>query len=655
MGYIIGGQQRKLIVAGTDANFKETQTIPNTLPKRSNGNFDKSRNASLRQASYPDVTRTAPLFNDPRYTSSSLSIPSDQRTLNGLYRYFAETDPICGASLRMHTDLPLADLRLGQCEDTGVQQHFEEMWERINGYKLLNDIASEYHEIGDVVPFGAFNESDYMWDQFAILNPDYVKVEATWINQRPLIKLIPDETLKKVVQTQSPRFLFDQLPNEIKHYVLFNQEIPLDPNNTFQISHAKRPYELKGKSLIKRILKMLMLEDRFNQANFALATRHAVPLTVVKVGDPNSGYIPNDDEIDAVRDLFAAWELDPNFSIYYHYGIDVQFYGSNGRMLPIGPELDRIYRLKFIGLGMHEQLMTGQGGSYAQAYIGLEVQRQRYLNFQLKLENFVHSGVFKPIADLCGFYRVKQSSVGFATHSHMKYGKPLLENLPKVFSGLRDYQDNKEFKEYITKRAQEQERLVRDYVYPKLDWGAMSAASDENLKNYIKWLADNRPHLVDDATLARMARLDRDTQEKAFMEDIKRKAKRYKEIANEGLLNFMPKDKTIGGQGGGGGDFGGGMDLGGLGGPEVGLGGVGMGGGEEPAMPIGEGGPPETSQGQVPPQAPGGNPVASALKELEPDIVSEARSDDIFYSQENLKLMNSKKYENLAMIREMNK
>jgi hypothetical protein len=1076
MPYLIGGK-RPTIIKGTEEEFKKAVLanknidLPNISPKRSVGTLNKLGNV-------PDVTRSAPLFNDPRYTSSTLSIPTDDRTLNGLYRFFAETDPIVGAGLKIQSELPLADLNLGQCEDSGVQQHFEDMWDRINGRKTLQDTVSEHNEIGDVTLFGAFNQSDYMWDQFAILNPDYVKIESTWINSKPLIKLIPDEALKKIVQTQSPRYIYEQLPPDIIRYVLFNQEIPLAPNNTFHIAHAKRPYEARGRSMIKRILKILMLEDRFNQALFALATRHAVPLTVVKLGDPQTGFIPNDDEIDSVRDMFchsedtevltengfknykdvlesekiacfdptnnslvydlpthfhefdyegdmihfnsrctdilvtpnhkmrvahrenriwedlradqvtqdhytracvdtytelpvddkikigdieipilvwfefvgwyisegslrgkysginitqikkeecklienclnnlqlkwdkydnnycinyaplyrfienelgriskdkkipkwmknapkqllekffdayvlgdgnevthkngttlivcntsskqlsndlqeialklgystrltfeenpvfrdpktkieykvrpsgkrkgeaydtayriycsndnvskfpgfawrikekieefipkleniklpkkgkkyiwkdidlkylldklgsadaigkfmnvsgttirvqlrkkdievhkpgqrnpkyiweqndniqrvpykgkvwcfttptgyfitrrngriaiqgnSNWEMDPNFSIFYHYGIDVQFYGSNGKMLPVGPELDRIYKLKFIGLGVHEQLLTGQGGSYSQAYINLEVQRQRYLNLQLKIDQLVHIGWFKPIADLCGFYRVKSAVSGYGGISNRRWGNTQnASHLQNIFSSLRDYKDNQEFKEFIKKKAEENQKLqqsqVREYVYPKLDWGGMSAAADENLKNYVKWLAKERPNLVDDATLARLAKLDRDDQEKATMEDLRRKRDRLTQITKEGLLEFLPKTK------GGGGDFGGGLpgdipvDMGGGLGAEPPL------EGGAPDMPIGEGGAPDTAGGDIPPAG----VSAKMYKELKHEVLGLRDTDDMITIGENEFLKNSKYQEDYAILKAVNK
>ncbi|MFA5398538.1 MAG: hypothetical protein WC346_21170, partial [Methanogenium sp.] len=159
-----------LIVRGTDENFhkalqhREGTSVSFNLPKplRGYGNMDKIKNANLMQKTgILDTSRNAPLFNDPRYTSSTLAIPTDERSLHGLYRFFSETDPITGAGLKLLSELPLASLRLGICEDTGVQQHYEEMWERINGFKLINDAVAEYHEIGTVSLFGEYNESDY--------------------------------------------------------------------------------------------------------------------------------------------------------------------------------------------------------------------------------------------------------------------------------------------------------------------------------------------------------------------------------------------------------------------------------------------------------------------------------------------------------------
>lgn len=633
-----------VIVKGTEENFKkalenrEDQQIKLPKPLLTYGSQDRIKNASiLQKTGFLDTSRNAPLFNDPRYTSSTLAIPTDERSLHGLYRFFAETDPIVGASLKLLSELPIASLSLGITEDSGVQQHFEEMWDRINGYKLISDAVSEYYEIGTVVLFGSYNEADYMWDQFSVLNPDYTKIESTWINETPLIKLIPDEALKKIVRSQSPRALYNQIPEEVKKYVLFNQEIPLDPNNTFLLTHAKRPYETKGRSIIKRILKVLMLEDRFNQANFALATRHAVPFTVAHVGDQNMQWLPSEEDLKEVQEAISAWELDPNFTFIWHQGFRIEYYGSNGRALPVGPELDRIYRLKFIGLGVHEQLLSGQGGSYSQAYVGLEVQRQRYLNLQLKLSQLFHNGIFKPISEMCGFYRIRQAVAGYGGVKKVKYGKEDNElwKLKEMYKNANDY-SNPDFNEFIQRKfaeyKQRQLKSSKEYVFPKLDFGALNAIYDENMKNYIKWMQEKYPELVDSGLIARLAKLDRDDQLKAKINDMKRKRDFYKELQKEGLLEMYMKEnniKPVGGEGLGPIDFGEGpLNIPAA--PE--------GGGEEvPPAPVGEGGPPETVEGITPPAAPPGE-AASSL-DNETMVRKLVFDDDKIIEKENKKML----------------
>ena len=1062
-GNIIVGQEyengnKQIITGNTEQAFHLTKQalgnegiqtltqVPDINPV-SSVSFRKIGDRIIKRGSSAnlDISRNSPLFNDPRYTSSTLAIPTDDRTLHGLYRFFKDTDPIVSAAIRVHSEMPLANLELGECEDSGVQTHFEEMCDRINLHRTIGDAVNEFWTIGNDYLFGAWNEKDYMWDQFTLLNPDYVKIESTWLNQKPLVKLIPDENLKKIVQTRSPEYLYKQLSPDIIRYVLYNNEIPLHPNNIFILSHDKAPYEVKGKSIIKRILKTLMYEDRLQQAQFAIATRHIVPLTVVKLGDPATGWVPSTDEMEAFREMLAGWEMDPNFcydektecltkngwkkytelthdteiasfnsetstleyhkpqainiqdyddmmyhfigknydikvtpnhrmwvkrnnewqivlaedvkptdqirnvidnyvgdelpeyleiageqvktedwfefagwylsegssyfdvkyntqysvtitqmkqlgrdtivklldklpwnwnlhaknsytingkkfanyvveqlgklaehkklpiwmltankkylmillhawllgdgtqwkkkdglifykgystskqlaeamqeiafkcgyyvkirkqktesyidlktkvrkfarvdgtlfsdlyvlhistgkkssfpfisnkdaiveeidfsdidrnqlltktekridwnkidlpnllhrtygnvryiskllnvsagtiwnqlekeninpnnygekgiafedgyiykpshivkeyyqgkiwcvtvppgiivtrrngkiaiqgqSIIYHYGIDIQFYGASGKILPTGPEFDRIYKLKFIGMGIHEQLMTGAGGSYAQAYANLEIQRQRYLNLQLKIEQMVHIGWFKTVAEMCGFYRMSQPVVG-SYYRGKKYGsvKEAGMDLMKNFSHVRDYQDNNEFKEFFTRKATElkNQELTqrREYIYPKLDWGAMSATNDENYKNYIKWLREKVPYLVDESTLARIGRLDQTSQEKAYIRDLQRKKRREEEIVKLGLSAYV--DKKPGDAGAMGGDFGGGpqgMDIGPLtpNAPDMTNMPEGEGGGGPTALPVGAGGAPSGAATGAPPPMP---------------------------------------------------
>ena len=68
MGYIIGGDKRTALIKTSGTS--EEITVPNSKPVRT---YRNTRTA-MQKTGQADITRTAPLFNDPRYTSSTLAI-----------------------------------------------------------------------------------------------------------------------------------------------------------------------------------------------------------------------------------------------------------------------------------------------------------------------------------------------------------------------------------------------------------------------------------------------------------------------------------------------------------------------------------------------------------------------------------------------------
>ena len=104
MGYLIGG---RFLIPGTDQNFREAKSLQRqgevVLPSYKPSSGKIGRNPGGREvtaAGYTDYTRNAPLFNDPRYTSSTLAIPTDL-TFNGLREKSRLNNlAICGNILR---------------------------------------------------------------------------------------------------------------------------------------------------------------------------------------------------------------------------------------------------------------------------------------------------------------------------------------------------------------------------------------------------------------------------------------------------------------------------------------------------------------------------------------------------------------------------
>jgi len=514
MGHLIPGSRFRRF-GDTLINSNSSTQVPSVKGTIGQGASIQGRKAAaLSATAAADINRTAPTFNDPRYTFTTLSIPTDLRTLNGLYRFFDDTDPVVGNAIRLHSEFPLSRISLRDVGDKLIQRHYEEMWDKLNVPKLLFDIALEYWRIGNVFPYGAWNASTMMWDQFVILNPDYVTVEGTYLNQRPLIKLQPDEHLKKIIQTGQPKMLYDQLPPEVIKYVRMGQEIPLSPNNVFHLAHNKAPYETLGRSIIKRILKSLIYEDRMSMANFAIATRQVIPITIVKLGDPNSGWVPEEDEMENVRELFNAREVDPNLTIFYHWGINVEFYGASGKIWNLTNEFNRIMKWKMIGLGISEAILTG-GANYATAYAQLEVLRQRYLHFQNTLSRFVYEGMFAPVARQCGFYKstteVSGPHYSGRVHGNSADMKAAEQEMLEANTHTFENPTAERFRQSLSSRKVAAKPVE---IYPMLDWDLLSLSTDVQYRNFLMNLDKLFPgqRKISDETFYAAAKLDPATE-----------------------------------------------------------------------------------------------------------------------------------------------
>jgi len=55
-------------------------------------------------------------------------------------------------------------------------------------------------------------------------------------------------------------------------------------------------------------------------------------------------------------------------------------------------------------LGINEALLNGQGPTYANAQVGMDALAKRYMSYRYKLESFIRNKIYKPIAEIQGFY-----------------------------------------------------------------------------------------------------------------------------------------------------------------------------------------------------------------------------------------------------------
>ena len=477
-------RNHKTVVASNNLGNLAMSSLINKdeLPKNIQQKMTRNAKRTVR-ANSAEITIGNPTFYQPLFQSTNLLLPRDRRERNEWCRHFYRTEPIVATALDLHTEFPISDLN-NVCSDPYIKKFFDYLaFEKLDMVNLLLEIGLEYWKLGDVFPFGQFNESDGLWEGFTLLNPDYVNVNASIFAKEQQIELIPDDQVTNIIAGgPSGQFgdLYRQFPEDIVIAVKQGKNISLDSRLVSHIAHKASPYESWGLPLMMRCFKTLIYKDKLRQAQDAIANRHIMPLRVAKIGTPGEP-MPTQDDIDAFRDILAVGEDDPNFFLVYHYGLSFDYVGSTGKILPLNTEFDFIQNELMTGLGITQAMLNGDGSTYSTAQVGAEALARRYASYRLRLESWIRKKVYRPISEVQGFYKPKNGTIAMKNMSPRE---------------IRRAVSNKEM----------------ELIVPKLLWQQQDLTSNQTAMNFIQSLRDKG--LVSMTTVLPLLSLDPETEKR---------------------------------------------------------------------------------------------------------------------------------------------
>lgn len=381
------------------------------------GGFNRAATMSTG-GSGPSVVRALakpfhPLFSSP----DRLQLPVQLAQMNQYWRLYYNMDPIIGGAIDMQAEMPWSGAELS-IEDPGGQSKeivhaYEDMLNETDLLSWLPKLTREYYVIGEVFPYAFWNDDDGIFDHITLYNPDYMEVvDSPLVADEPILTLRPSADMKRLMQSNDPRYvkLRQKVPPEILNMLAAGRNIPLDP---IQISHVARkafPYDIRGVSILARLFRILMYEDAVFQGQIQQAQRHALPLRVFKIGDQQRGWIPGKGELEEFIQMLAEAENDPLAAITYHYGLQVEYHGMEGKQLKLTQEWDIIERAKLIALGVNKAFIHGEV-TYASANAGLQVLMMRCRALRdMVMSDWVYKKLFAVMADLRGFTRTIRKS-----------------------------------------------------------------------------------------------------------------------------------------------------------------------------------------------------------------------------------------------------
>jgi hypothetical protein len=138
---------------------------------------------------------------------------------------------------------------------------------------------------------------------------------------------------------------------------------------------------------------------------FAQADSLINPLTVVSVGGTAEGeFHPSDHQLEAYKEMMESAQWDKDFKIITHAGVKIERVGANGQIVDTQNDFNFIRENLYAGLMVPKAIMDSEGSTYANASVGLEVLRTRYISFRNMIEKWLEKKIFAPIAELQGFF-----------------------------------------------------------------------------------------------------------------------------------------------------------------------------------------------------------------------------------------------------------
>lgn len=353
---------------GAGAGYREALRRHANIPGGGFGGSGAGGNGVFQTTQRP----YQPEFDSP----DRQSYPVHRILANRYWRLFYKLDHVIGNGIDMYGDLPW-----GNCEFSGdgvdgeVKDMMELAWNECQMRSILPAATREFFVVGEAAPHLFWDDSKGIWTYCALHNPDQLEViDAPFIKMDPVVEFVPDQRLQQVLTSnhQMLRHVRDSMPTELLTRLMARQNIPLSPVNFTFLPRKLHPYDTRGTSICSRMFRILMYEDAIYNASIATARRHAGPIKVAKLGNPQNDWIPGPEHERKLLELLAQAELDPNSWLVYHYGINFELVGSTERVMTIDKHNEVIERVKLIALGISKAFLHGEV-TYASAASGLTV------------------------------------------------------------------------------------------------------------------------------------------------------------------------------------------------------------------------------------------------------------------------------------------
>jgi hypothetical protein len=339
----------------------------------------------------------------PLLLHSNLNLPRDRATINAWCRAFFALNPYVHNSISLHSTYPISKINI-TCKNKKIEDFFNTMIEEIDLFNVLIQIAQEYWTVGEAIVYADMNQSTGKWQSLQIQNPDYVVVQNSVVAGEPLLSLRPDENLKRICTSNKPADIQQRqrLSKSIVEHVRRGENIPLPNFNTTHLARRISPYETRGSGLVVSAFRALMLYDKLRECRFAQSESFINPITLIKVG--GTEHKPTVADLEMWKQQFEASAADKDFKIITHNEVAVDIINKGSGIYDTSNIEQALIKEIGVALMTPQIILDGTDLPYSNASVGLDILRQRYMQFRNVLTNWLRRRIFAPVSMANDFY-----------------------------------------------------------------------------------------------------------------------------------------------------------------------------------------------------------------------------------------------------------
>ena len=389
-----------------------------------------------------------PQFFSPVHTPINWQIPSKRKETYQWANFWYENEPKVASAIDVYSQFPINGFK-NECKDLKIKKYYDDLCKKLDLDDWLRVISHELYRIGDCFPFleiecehcGGSGVDPYTgtscehkggsWKRIVVLTPESVEVYTNPLTPDPVIALLPDEELRTLVIRGGPGS--EKLGQHIKEYIVAGKPIPLDNRNVSHLKLGDRAGVRYGTSIIRRLFPYLAYKTKLMTAQWLVAERMILPIKIVKVGSETRPAGPQD--IANVQSQLAQTANDPNLTLVTHHDFDLEWYGAAGKVLQLTTEFETIEKEILDGLMLNKALLNGEGPTYSNAAIGVEVMIQKLDRLRKRLARWVEEKIYLPVAIMNDFVRENDWGQKEYVYPHIKWN-PM---------HLRDQQQHRQF------------------------------------------------------------------------------------------------------------------------------------------------------------------------------------------------------------------